>query len=99
MCIYTINMATEYKSLLSSSYNKLSNSINTYKSSSISKYDVIDDHGNLSYVYSQDNPSPHLSDAMLHDTNYNLIHQNIIYILGTITVATLFITIVIVGKR
>ena len=94
-------MATKYSSSLLPIYTTLSSSISKYNSqkSSNTMRDVIDDSGNLLYLYTNDNPPPNLRDAMLYDTNYNLIHQNIIYILGIVTAATLFTTILIVGKR
>jgi len=61
--------------------------------------DVIDNSGNLTFLYSENNPSPHTSDVLLQDTNYALLHENIIYILGAVTVASLVITIMLVDKK
>jgi len=97
-------MATQFRTTFSTNahYKDISdNLINyiTHYNAKVGKYDVIDNSGSLTFLYNEHNPSPNLNDAMIHDSNYNLIHQNIIYILGTVTAATLFITVLIMGKR
>ena len=82
-------------------YTEINNNLTNLRSNytSATDSDVIDNSGNLTFLYSENNPSPHTSDVLLQDTSYALLHENIIYILGAVTVASLVITIMLVDKK
>ena len=63
------------------------------------KYEVIDDQGNLTYTDDfKKNASLKIHDVMINDNNEMLIQQNSLYIVGTITAATLLIAAIMIGK-
>lgn len=64
-----------------------------------SKYDVIDNSGNL--TFNNNNPmngTMNLKDIQLSDANDNLMQQNLMYITGVITSATLIIAAIYIGQ-
>ena len=81
----------------------LSNDITTLKANvdngKDKKYEVIDDQGNLTYTDDfKKNASLKIQDVMINDNNEMLIQQNSLYIVGTITAATLLIAAIMIGK-
>jgi hypothetical protein len=60
-------------------------------------YDPIDYSGNLVYSYGT-KQSPELKDGMLDDMKNEIIQQNAMYIMGTMTVASLLIFILMISK-
>lgn len=60
-------------------------------------YDPIDFSGNLVYKYGT-RSSPELKDAMLDDMNQEIVQQNAMYVMGTMTVASLLIFMLIISK-
>ena len=72
-------------------YSKFYNLVNS------SKNDVIDNIGNL--VGTNDNPSTNIKDVLLHDLNDSLVQQNLLYITGTITAATLIIAAIVISRN
>lgn len=93
---FSANSITPYTSsliegLTGTNYTNLYNLVNS------SKNDVIDNSGNL--VGSNDNPSTNIKDVLLHDLNDSLVQQNLLYITGTITAATLIIAAIVISRK
>jgi hypothetical protein len=61
--------------------------------------DAIDTSGNLTYKYDNNNPSLNVNDVYLSDLNDNIIQQNLLYIIATITSATLLIAAIIISRK
>jgi len=82
-------------------YDNISSNLNTYRILNINndKSDTIDNSGNLIYIYDNNNPSPNTKDVLLQDNNDILVQQNIMYIIGMITTATLIVSAIIISRR
>jgi hypothetical protein len=107
------NNNTAIKTYLNGSYRQLQTdisnndaslrqNIDSYNSSNTTvnpKYDAIDSSGNLSYKYDNNNQSLNVNDVYLSDLNDNIIQQNLLYIIGTITTATLLIAAIIISRK
>ena len=61
--------------------------------------DAIDNNGNLTYKYDNNNPSLNVNDVYLSDLNDNIVQQNLLYIIATITSATLLIAAIIISRK
>ena len=91
--------ANSIKSYTNSSIEGLTGNdyTNLYNLVNSSKNDVIDNSGNL--VGSNDNPSTNINDVLLDDLNDSLVQQNLLYITGTITAATLIIAAIVISRK
>ena len=90
-----------YSADISNNYADLSNNIRAYKTSwaQTDKYDTIDDSGNLLYMHDNNNPSPNVTDVLLQDNNDILVQQNMLYIIGMITAATLIVASIVISRK
>jgi hypothetical protein len=75
-------------------------SIYNAKNVDVAKYDLIDNHGNLTFVNNTNfkETIPKLKDAVLEDTNNMMYYQNSMYVISGIAVAFLAIGAIIVAK-
>lgn len=91
----TNDLGTNFLNLNNSigEYNILSEQVNT------SAYDAIDNNGNLTFKYDNNNPSPNINDVLLNDSNDSLTQQNLLYITASITVATLIVAAIIISRK
>ena len=87
------------QALVNSNMNSLSDQIALYNNLKSSSYDAIDADGKLTYDYNNNNPSPNIHDVLLNDLNDNLTQQNLLYITGSITLATLIIAAIIISRN
>jgi hypothetical protein len=87
---------------ISNAYYDLSNNMSIYnaKNVDVAKYDLIDNHGNLTFVNNTNfkETIPKLKDAVLEDTNNMMYYQNSMYVISGIAVAFLAIGAIIVAK-
>lgn len=95
------NFYTDNAASINGKYNNIYSNLNTYGKLNINndKSDAIDNSGNLIYIYDNNNPSPNTKDVLLQDNNDILVQQNIMYIIGMITTATLIVSAIIISRR
>lgn len=91
------DMTRDVSSLYTSVNNPTPNDIFNAAKDPANRYDPIDYSGNLIYNYGL-KQSPELKDAMLEDMNQDIIQQNAMYVIGTITIASLLIFILMISK-
>ena len=97
-----------YNSDISNNYDRITTAHATYDDSWKDRYgdsptiptnDTIDNSGNLLYIHDNNNPSPNIKDVLLQDNNDILVQQNMTYILGMITAASLIIVAIMISRR
>ena len=90
-----------YSTDISKNYTDLSNNMSAYRISrdQPNKYDTIDNSGNLLYIHDINNPSPNVTDVLLQDNNDILVQQNMLYIVGMITAATLIVASIVISRK
>ena len=74
---------------------KLYNNLNQ----GVDEYDTIDNSGNLTKMYNQHNPSPNVNDVRIVDLNDTLLQQNLLFISGTLTLATIIVAAIIISRK
>ena len=92
-----VDMAGDVSGLYTSVNNPTKNDMFGAVKDVKNKYDPIDYSGNLVYNYGT-KTSPELKDAMLDDMNSEIIQQNAMYVMGTMTVASLLIFVLMISK-
>jgi hypothetical protein len=85
------------KQQINTNSDKIQNDINLYEEKNINqstKFDTIDDDGNL--LFNNTDINPNIIDAMMKDTRETLIQQNNVYIIGSIISTSIVLGLVMI---
>ena len=87
------------QSSVNTKYNKLGQDINAYKGITVGGDDMVSTDGTLTFKYDKNNPYKRVEDVRLNDLNDILLQQNLLYISGSLTVATLIVAAIIISRK